>query len=762
MSQRNTPDERFGTAAARLLDAVTDGYWEWHLASGAVYLSPRWLAALGYGPTELPHHVNTWQDLVHPEDRSAVMEAARACAGGQQARFEIECRLRRRDGGYRWYMRHGSITERDSSGAAVRMLGTDVEITRYKDCEAALRETERQIHSVFDEIPVMIHCIDSSGHLRMVNQEWERKLGWSLEESQQRDILAEFYPDPRDQENARRRIAEASGEWHDCRMRLRDGRELDTSWAYVRLADGTRVGVGQDITARKRAEEALYHSEERFRVALKNSPITVFTQDLDLRYTWIHNIPAPTTPERVLGKTDAELLGREEAARLTALKRQVIDSGTGTREEISMTVDGRTRVYDLTIEPLRDAGGAISGITCAATEVTQQRALEHELRRAQKMEAIGRLAGGIAHDFNNVLTAILGNADLVTSALRKDPVPVLQVRSFLDQIVRASQRAGDLTRQLLAFSRRQPGHVTVLDLNRILTELQPMVSRLIGEHIRLEMDLAPDLLRVRADAAQLEQVIVNLIVNARDAMPEGGRLLLKTDNVPSPQPLGKAADAGDASSVLFTVTDTGVGMSHDVLDHIFEPFFTTKPAGKGTGLGLSTVYGIVTQFGGHITVDSTPGQGTTFRIRLPASNEQVPAPEVPTQPQERAGHETILLCEDEPMLRALARRVLEQAGYRVLAAEDAEQALRLAQEHTGPIHLLLTDVVLPGAGGRKLAELLQARRPDLQVIYSSGYTAEVLDRQGLGRGDVDLLQKPFRPRELLRKLREVLDRDTPA
>ena len=369
---------------------------------------------------------------------------------------------------------------------------------------------------------------------------------------------------------------------------------------------------------------------------------------------------------------------------------------------------------------------------------------EDQLRQAMKMEAVGRLAGGVAHDFNNLLTAVLGHADLALTQVD----PGKPFHEDLQEIKQAALRAAALTQQLLAFSRKQVLERRVVDLNQIVAGITRMLDRTIGEDIELVTDLAPELGRVHADAIQLEQVLLNLAVNARDAMPEGGRLTIETMNVQS--------EAG--AVVRIRVADTGVGMTPEVLAHIFEPFFTTKELGKGTGLGLATVYGIVKQSGGHISVTSSRGHGTTFLIDFPRSPDEPRIDVVaPSVERRSGGTETILLVEDEATVRTLARRVLEQRGYKVLEAQHPEQALIVSRGFQEQIDLLLTDVVMPGMSGTKLAEQLTAERRAMSVVYMSGYAATSVEQRLLLDDSVPFIQKPFTPDILARRVREVLD-----
>lgn len=371
------------------------------------------------------------------------------------------------------------------------------------------------------------------------------------------------------------------------------------------------------------------------------------------------------------------------------------------------------------------------------------------------MEAVGRLAGGVAHDFNNLLTAISGHAQILLEDLPADD----PARADIEEISRAADRAADLTRQLLAFSRKQMLRPQVLDPNALIGEIQKMLRRLIGEDIELITRLAPDLGAVRADPGQLEQVIMNLAVNARDAMPTGGRLLIETRNVElGEDDARRLAPLQPGPHVVLIVSDTGAGMDESTRERIFEPFFTTKEKGKGTGLGLSTVYGIVQQSGGHIWVYSEPGQGTTFKIYLPRVDARPEAAPAPSDADgAHNGREVVLLVEDEDAVRSLARRILEKRGYTVLTARTGPEALRIAERHDGPIHLILTDVVMPEMSGRELAERIAPTRPDARTLFMSGYTEDDVLRRGVLNEGAAFLEKPFTPSALAQKVREVLD-----
>jgi signal transduction histidine kinase/CheY-like chemotaxis protein len=387
-------------------------------------------------------------------------------------------------------------------------------------------------------------------------------------------------------------------------------------------------------------------------------------------------------------------------------------------------------------------------------DVTDHRHLEEQVRQSQKMDAVGQLAGGIAHDFNNLLTAILGNTQL----LLRDLPPGDVKREDVDEIRKASERAAGLTRQLLAYSRRQMLQPKVLDLNAVVAEMDRMLRRLIGEHITFTTALAPELGHVRADPSQIEQVVVNLVLNARDAMEGGGVVTIETANVELDEAfVQEHLGAVAGPFVMLAVSDTGTGMTPAVRAHLFEPFFTTKPVGKGTGLGLATVYGIVKQSGGYIAVRTEPGRGSSFKLYLPRIAAPVTEVPAPTPRPAVRGAETVLVVEDEEAVLTLSRRALETQGYTVLAASGGADAVRIAERHGGTIHLLLTDVVMPGMSGRELAAQLAARRPGLRVVYMSGYPGDTAARAGALAHGTAFLQKPFEPDLLARKVREALD-----
>jgi PAS domain S-box-containing protein len=420
--------------------------------------------------------------------------------------------------------------------------------------------------------------------------------------------------------------------------------------------------------------------------------------------------------------------------------------------------DGVLIWVSVNVRPVKDPGGLTLHYEWSLADITERRQLESQLRQAQKMEAVGQLAGGVAHDFNNLLTVIGGRCYLMLSKLGPDDA----LRREVELVRGAAERAARLTHQLLAFSRKQVLEPRVLDLNETVTGIEPLLRRLIGEDIEISVTRGSDLSRVKADAGQVEQVILNLAVNARDAMPQGGRLVLETANVTLDERAARRApDLAPGRYVVLSVTDSGHGMDAATRAQIFEPFFTTKEIGKGTGLGLATVYGIVKQSGGFIEVESEPGRGACFKVYLPQVEEDAEAAEPAKVPGTRTrleGSETVLLVEDDESLRMLAREILTVQGYAVLEAASPRDALRVHQTHLGRIDLLLTDVVMPEMNGRRLADHLKIARPEMAVLFMSGYTGAALGQHGEATEFAGhLLQKPFTPDGLSRRVREVLD-----
>ncbi len=509
-----------------------------------------------------------------------------------------------------------------------------------------------------------------------------------------------------------------------------------------------------------RIRHQLVEREELFRLISENAADMIAVVDPSGRR--LYNSPAYA---RILGFTNEELESTSFFEQVHPDDRKVAEQAakeaTGGSEGRTVQYrmrhkDGTWHVIESGASAILNAQNQVEKLVIVNRDVSERRHLEEQFRQAQKMEAVGRLSGGVAHDFNNLLGVIIGYAEFLQESL--DPENTL--RSSVDEILKAGKRAASLTRQLLAFSRQQVLDPKVLDLNGVVSDMDKMLRRLIGEDVELSTVLGPNLGRLKADQGQLEQVVMNLVVNARDAMPQGGKLVIDTQNMVMDEAFVRRYPypVQPGPYVCLTVTDSGIGMDAETKARAFEPFFTTKEKGKGTGLGLSTVYGVVKQSGGYIDIYSAPGAGTTFKIYLPRVDEAIKAEAPVGTATSFTGNETILLAEDETSLRTLTRNTLELCGYKVLEAKDGIEALQVSDGYKGSIDLLLTDMVMPGMGGRTLATELTKRRPEIRLAYMSGYTGQAVGSQGpVDPGSVFLL-KPFTRELLTRKIREALDR----
>jgi PAS domain S-box-containing protein len=554
---------------------------------------------------------------------------------------------------------------------------------------------------------------------------------------------------------------------HAVRLRHADG-----SWRWIELthtnllddpAVGAIVSNGRDVTEREALLEQLRASEARYRTILESIPDVIWTRDLEGRLHYVSpNVLALTgfDQEEFLREGSALTLSRvhpDDAAALADAARALALDGVAMDVDYRFQRrDGRWIVVRNRATQVRESGGAryIDGVS---TDVTDRRNVEAQLRQAQKMEAVGRLAGGVAHDFNNLLAVILGYADLALGELR----PGEPMRGDVEEIRRAAERATGLTRQLLAFSRRQLLSPRVLELASVVAGSEKLLRRLVGEDVELSLLSSPSSGRCRVDPGQVEQVVMNLVINAREAMPLGGRITIETSVVELDEAYAREhLEVRPGPHVLLTVSDTGVGFDEATRARIFEPFFTTKL--EGTGLGLATVFGIVKQSGGHVWVYSEPGVGTTFKVYFPSVPEEVDEAPAAPPPGPTRGSETVLLVEDEEAVRVLVRNVLRRQGYNVLAAANAGEALLHCERFGARIHLLLTDVVMPQVSGRQLAERLAPLRPDMRILYVSGYTENSIVQHGVLDAGIAFLAKPFTPAALLRKVREVLDAPRPA
>ncbi|HEU5466121.1 MAG TPA: PAS domain S-box protein, partial [Gemmatimonadales bacterium] len=540
----------------------------------------------------------------------------------------------------------------------------------------------------------------------------------------------------------------------------KDGREIvvEVGLAPV-LQDGQTYVIASivDVTKRKETQSRL----EWLSLAVEQSPIAVIMTDLDGQIQYVNAAFTRNTgyqPDEVLGKTPRVLKSGETSPTVYRDLWATIRAGKVWHGDlVNRRKDGTLYEDAMWVFPVTDSKGQVVRILALKEDVSRKRSLEAQLRQAQRMESIGRLAGGVAHDFNNILTAIFGYTELVSETF----APGSPQREDLEEIRKASQRASALTRQLLAFSRQQVLQPVVVKTNELVENLEKMLRRIVSEDIKLRLALSKATGNVRVDPGQFDQVLMNLVVNARDAMPKGGSLVIETANAELDEQYAmEHQPVVPGPYVLIAVSDTGGGIPPEVRSRIFEPFFTTKEIGKGTGLGLSTVYGIIKQSGGYVWVYSEMGRGTTFKIYLPRVDAPADTSEFAAPPKELKGTETILLAEDDETLRSLTTGILRKLGYVVLAAATPDMARAIARDHHGPIHLLLTDVVMPGSSGRDLARELAKSRPQTKVLFVSGYTGEAMIQHGLTGPGLNYLQKPYTPSVLAAKVREVLSQQS--
>jgi PAS domain S-box-containing protein len=607
-----------------------------------------------------------------------------------------------------------------------------------------------------------------TGTILYLNDVWERLTGQRIKVG---DHFQEFFKSthPADVDQAREASEQSARQGGYDRI----VRAIDTSgatrWMRVRTfpvldAHGETyrvVGIAEDVTELRRAQEALQHSAQRFRSLIEHSSDLIVLLDGEGRYTYLSPSFEAMLGHRLeswIGRNGFDLVWPDDLDRARRLFEGIINSpGLATPWQLRVQhADGTSRWLEGT-SANHLADPAIAAVVVNCRDVTERKRMEAQFIQAQKMESIGRLAGGVAHDFNNLLTAIKGNISLALL----DMQPIDPLYEYLTSVDEAADSAASLTRQLVTFSRKQIISPKVINLNHVLTHVQRLLARLIGEDIHLELFAAPDLAQVRLDRSQAEQVLINLAVNARDAMPHGGRLTLETANVDLDAEYAKQHPyVQPGSYVMLAVSDTGAGIQEEVRAHLFEPFFTTKD-GSGTGLGLSMVYGAVKQNGGHIEVYSEPGHGATFKIFLPAVNSPVDVTvETTVEPRPR-GVETIVLVEDEEHVRSIASLMLRRQGYTVHAFPDGPAAIAAVESMSGSLDLVITDVVMPKMNGQVLTQRLLQLRPSIRVLFTSGYTANVIVHHGVLNEGVEFLSKPYSLERLSQRVREVLDKPQP-
>jgi len=744
-----------------LINSVEGIVWEADVASFRfTFVSKQAEAILGF-PVERWYEENFWAEHMHPDDRDwAVNFCIASTRDGAPHSFEY--RMIAADGRTVWL--RDIVTVVMENGTPTTLRGIMVDVTEQRRKDAAIQRQAMLIEQANEAIFVW----DTEAGILEWNKGCELLYGYTREEMVGRfamDVLQSDLPFTKEEflEHLK-----ANREWSGEVMQMtKDGRSVygDNRYQLIDF-EGRNVVLqtNRDTTPSRKSEEALKRSESRYRHLFENNPYPMWVYDAEtLKFLAVNNAAVfryGYSKEEFLSMAILDIRPEDEIPKTLERAKSTMATIDTTENWHHRKKDGTVISVEITSHAL-DWEGRRSRLVLAH-DITERlaaqdalRASEEQLRQSQKLESIGILAGGMAHDFNNMLTAINGYSDLILRKIDKES----PIRKNVEEIKKAGERSAELTGQLLAFSRRQILQPKVLDVNETIEETTSLIRRLIGEDVQIVKNLEPKLWKIEADPGQLAQVLMNLAVNSRDAMPDGGSLMIETSNVVlDKEYASRHIDVAPGNFVMLAVSDTGLGMDEPTRRRVFEPFFTTKPVGRGTGLGLSTVYGIVKQSGGNIWVYSEPGRGTTFKIYLPESRVISAAPDLETSQREmHIGSETILLVEDEESVRGLAREILESCGYTVIEASDGAEALEKFAPICDSVAMLITDVIMPKMGGRELSEKLRGTCPDIKVLFTSGYTDDAILRHGITDAGANFLQKPFTFKTLSRTVRSLLD-----
>ena len=770
IAERKKGEEALRQSERRLRQAVRVshlGIFDHDHLTDTICWSPEQREIYGLGPDEVVT-MALYFDHVYAEDREVILEAVgHAHDPAGDGLFDIDHRITRRDGSIRWLTTR-SQTFFEGEGAArhkVRTIGAVLDITERKRTEDALHEAETRFRGLVEQSPVGIYILCQDGKFSYVNP----AMAWIFKYEQEEMLSLSVLDLAVDKEHTRaaqviRELMEGIPQpYFTFRFRRKDGILIDVEVHGTKTefqGKPALIGTMLDITERRRAEQALREAEEKYREIFDNAVLGIFQSTPEGRYLSINQAMArmhgyASPGEMMATITDIEHQQYADPSRCREFMRLLEEQNTARNFEYEICRKDSSRGWALlNARAIRDEQGKVVYYEGTQEDITVRKHLEAQYQQAQKMEAVGHLAGGIAHDFNNILNVIMGYTELSSSLLdEKHPVA-----RNISQIRQAAERAANLTKQLLAFSRQQIAYPRVLDLNKVVENLSEMLKRLVGEDVVISFTPGERLGLIRADVGQIEQILMNLGANARDAMPRGGEIIIETCNITlDDNQAQQPAPAAPGPYVMLSFRDTGSGIDKETLPRIFEPFFTTKGPTKGTGLGLSTVYGIVKQSNGHIWASSEPNKGTIFKICFPLVEENESVPDSESETDSKGGSETLLLVEDEAALREVAASMLETVGYKVLKAENAGAALALAQACTGEIDLVITDVIMPNMSGVELCGRLRELRPGVGMLYISGFTGDQLQRYAQFASDVTLLEKPFTKKSLLKKVRSVLD-----
>jgi PAS domain S-box-containing protein len=764
---------RAGERKYRLLtDNTLDVIWAMDSDLKFTYVNPAIRSLLGYSPdewigTRLQEHCDeeNFAKIVQviadetargPDAEGFILEAVLLNKNQRPIPFEID----------------GKVNY-DEKGEPKGIQGVARDVSERKESEKAIKKSAEKYRMLIENAGQVVLVVQD-GRFAFVNNRVLNLLGYTPEELTGKPFVDYLHPEDK-AKVAERHVKRLQGEdvppLYSFRVIDKEGeiKWLEISAVQIEWEEKpATLNFLTDITERKEAEKALRDAESRYRLHFENVSDVIYSVDRELRLVDISPSVESVLgykPEALIGRPfqDLNLLAPEYLEKAAFDTMRVLGGERISSTEYQFITREGTMIWgEVSGAPLIREGQVVAVVSVARDITGRKRAeeehekLESQLRQAQKMEAVGVLAGGVAHDFNNILTTILGNAQLIMADLKKDD-PVYE---DVNEIRKAGDRAAALTRQLLAFSRRQIIEPSILGLNNLINGMEKMLKRLIREDIELKISLCSDACCVRVDPVQMDQVIMNLVVNAADAMPKGGMLTLETARINLDSSFFKyhGVEKEPGPYMMLVVSDTGAGMDREIQSRIFEPFFTTKEKGKGTGLGLSTVYGIVKQNDGFIWAYSEPGKGTSFKIYLPeVRGDEEPMDVGKSEPKDLSGNETILVVEDDEMLIKFIRKTLNVYGYRLLEARNGEEALEVSARHKDPIHLILTDVVMPRMSGLELVQRMEYLRPETRVVFMSGYTDDTIFHHGLLKEGLSFIEKPFTPEGLVRKVREVLD-----